>query len=121
MTSKFIIIGIAFLLMVITGVVLSRLGHPLNKTLFAFHKIFTLLFIGLLVWLALPVLQVEPAGSNLLKAAIISGCLIVLAFISGALLSFEKVMPPFVTNIHRVLSLLVVLSTLTTGWLMLVK
>jgi hypothetical protein len=111
--------GIAFLLMLITGVVLTRKGKPLNKTVFAFHKIFSLLTIVLLIWVALPYLKAEGNSSQLIIAAIITAGVILVSFVSGALLNFEKVMPQFVTIIHRISSALVVVTTLITGWLIL--
>jgi len=118
MTTQIIFAGISFLLMVITGVVLSRLGRPLNKAVFAFHKIFSLLTIVLLVLAALPHLKIVGWGSTLMITALLAGAMLLISFVSGALLSFEKVMPKFVTIIHRISSLLVIISTVVTVWLM---
>jgi hypothetical protein len=119
MTTQIIFAGISFLLMVITGVVLSRLGRPLNKAVFAFHKIFSLLTIVLLVLVALPHLKVVEWGSTLMIAALLSGAMLLVSFVSGALLSFENVMPKFVTIIHRISSVMVIVNTIATAWMML--
>jgi hypothetical protein len=121
MITTLIFTGISFLLMVITGVIVSRLGKPLHKTIFAFHKIFSLLSIILLVLVALPYLKAENWGSLLMIASMITAVMFLLSFVSGAFLSGEKEMPKFVTYLHRISSAMVIVSTLVTTWMILGK
>ncbi len=118
LSSKIVFASIAFILMIISGIILSRLGHPLNKILFAFHKIFSLATIVLLVMVAISFLKLDERNLKILSLFYVAAGVLLISFISGALLSFEKVMPPFVTIIHRISSVLVVITVLVAGWSM---
>lgn len=121
MTTLLIFTGISFVLMIITGVILSRIGHPYHKTVFAFHKIFSLLSMVLLIWVAIPYLKPEPRGSLFMIASYITGGMLLVSFVSGVLLSFEKVISKYVTYIHRLSTAMMIICTLVTTWMILGK
>ena len=98
--SKLIVSGILFLLMIITGVILSRSGKPYGTGLVTLHKLFS---IAALVVVILAFVQQMKAAPNPLWTlmAILGGVLFVAAIASGALLTGEKTMPDWISLIHK--------------------
>ena len=98
--SKLIVSGILFLLMIITGVILSRSGKPYGTGLVTLHKLFS---IAALVVVILAFVQQMKAAPNPLWTlmAILGGVLFVAAIASGALLTGEKTMPDWISLVHK--------------------
>jgi hypothetical protein len=109
LTSRSILAVTFFLLMLLSGVALSRKGKPYHKTLFAVHKIATLLTIFFVARLIILVTQTAETVQPIVTLLWVSGALFVVSFVSGALLSFEKPMPAALTKLHRFSALLVTL------------
>ena len=98
--SKLIVSGILFLLMIITGIVLSRNGKPYGTGLVTLHKLFS---IAALVVVILAFAQQMKAAPNPLWTlmAVIAGVLFIAAIASGALLTGEKAMPDWISLVHK--------------------
>jgi hypothetical protein len=108
---RIIINVILVLVTIISGIWLSRLGRPLNTPLFTVHKIIALLTIILTVIIVYQ-LQKNIELSNIeLILIIASAIFFLLAFVSGALLSFDKLAVGILQMIHKVTPLLLVIST----------
>ncbi len=115
---RIIINVILVLVTIISGIWLSRLGRPLNTPLFTVHKIIALLTIILTVIIVYQ-LQKNIELSNIeLTLIIVSAIFFLLAFVSGALLSFDKFAVGIIRMIHKVTPLLLVISTGLTVYLL---
>ncbi len=101
-----------FLCIFVFGFWLSRAGKPYNGIIFTIHK---LLALGAVIYLAATVYQVQQLATfnpaQVLCTALTAVCFLAL-FVSGALLSLDKAMPPVVLRLHQAAPYLAVLSTL---------
>ena len=112
---KIIITGILMLLMLTSGILLSRLGRPLNSLVFTLHKLIT---VAAIILSALTIYHLQK-NIELTNIHIAIFCFIGLVFlsslISGALLSFEKpVINRIYIVIHKISTVFVLISTTLT-------
>lgn len=100
--SRFIVSGILFVITVVSGMWLNKIGRPLNPYLFTVHKIAALVII-ILVSLALySIRQYFGDDSIVLVSAVCAALSLLILLISGIYLSFEIVHPGFIIIIHRI-------------------
>jgi len=118
MASKIILIGALFIIIIASGLWLSRMGRPLNTTVFSIHKIVS---VGVFVWIVIMMYRF-PKGLDLpqyytiiFAVAGFSGFLV---FISGVLLSFDKFENVFTTAIHKISAILLVISIAVSIYLL---
>jgi len=116
LTTRILLTGIFFMLMLGFGILLSRKGKPYSKMLFTFHKIFTLATIVFMVLLVIRIIDIDPLMVTMIW---ISGTFLVISFVSGVILSFEKPLPNALVIIHRISSLLLAILTVATIYLIL--
>jgi hypothetical protein len=113
-TSKFIAPGFVFLLTLVSGLWLSRTVKPLNIVIFTVHKLIALaavIFTGLAIYSLIKNTQIQ----FLIGALIVVIALGVLVlFVTGALMSRDKLMNDNLLTIHKVAPFLVVISTEVT-------
>jgi hypothetical protein len=108
MISKFLIPILLFVLTLVFGFWMSRLGKPYNGALFNIHKLIAL---GAVVFAAIQINKTGIAGSPLLIAALVLlGLCIVALFVSGAFLSIGNVRYETVKLIHNIAPVLAVLA-----------
>ena len=108
--SKFSISGIAFLLTIIFGFWLSKLGKPYNAALFNVHKLLALgavIAAGIRVAGLLKSIDLQTAFILLLLVVLL--CVISL-FASGALMSMNKLDYGLMRTIHRVAPVVLILA-----------
>jgi hypothetical protein len=111
MSSKFILAGLFFLFILLSGYWLSRAGRPYSVILLTVHKLISL---GAVVTLGITLYRVHQAAplTPLAIAASTAALLFFLTLIAtGGLLSAAKTLPGFVLKIHQVMPYLVILST----------
>jgi hypothetical protein len=111
--------GLLFLFIFLFGFWLSRSGKPYNQIIFTIHKLIAL---GAVVFLAVNIYkisQVAPLGGLQIAVIAITALCFVATFVTGALLSIDKVMPEFVLRLHQVTPYLTVLSTAALLFLLL--
>lgn len=118
MITRIIIIGILFLAMIITGLLLSKGGRPLNTILFTIHKLTAVVAIILIVILVYKLNKSSSIGTGKSTAFVLTGILLAMTFISGALLSFDKLVHPVILAIHKIFPYLAILSTAITIYLL---
>lgn len=102
LSSKIIYAGIGFLLTLISGVALSRVGRPLNSAIFTIHKLIavgTIILIGLNIRDLYQVVNLHALHPALI---VITGLLFLALVVSGALLSFDKLVMPATLRIHQI-------------------
>ena len=119
-TSKLIAAGILFLFTLISGVIVSRSGRPLNVGLVTIHK---LIAVGAVVLIAMAVNQLYKTmdGKAFIEMSImiLSGILFLALIATGALLTREEMqLPELVLRIHQVAPLLALASSAFTIFLL---
>ena len=106
LSSKVAYAGIGFLLTLISGVVLSKIGRPLNSAVFGAHKIIA---VGTIVLIGLNIRDLaQVVGLQAVHPALIwgTGLLLLALVVSGSLLSFDKLVLPLTLRVHQIVPLL---------------
>jgi hypothetical protein len=109
---SFVFIALILLAVLLSGIVLSRKGRPLHAIIFGAHKIVS---VALLIWLGILLFNYfKSIGFQLSDQAapLVLAASFVLAFVSGALLSIDKIQNSFFLWMHRIASALIVISGL---------
>ena len=119
-TSKLIVAGILFLFTLISGVIVSRSGRPLNIWLVTAHK---LIAVGMVVLIGIAVNQLYKSSNGKLfiemSLMVISALLFLALIATGAFLTREEMqLPALVLNIHKVAPLLALVSSTITVYLL---
>ncbi len=120
-SREIVITGLLWLLTLISGVWLTNSGRPLNASIFAAHKIIVLLTIIATVWTIYQLTKGVEMRTIESSTIVITGILLLVAFISGALLSFDKLVNDALLNTHRVTPFLTLVSTAVTLYLLTIK
>jgi hypothetical protein len=115
------VVGILFLFTLLSGVIVSRSGRPLNIWLVTVHK---LAAVGTVVLIYLAVHQAYKTADGrvfiMISLAVISALLFVTLFASGAFLTREEMeLPAYVLRIHQVVPLLALFTTSLTIYMLL--
>jgi len=121
LTSKLITAGILALLTLITGMIVSRSGRPLNIWLVTIHK---MIAVGTVVLVVMAVNQLYKTADGKMLVTIgimaISAILVLALIATGAFLTREEMeLPAFVLKIHQVVPLLALASSSLTIYLLL--
>jgi len=110
MLSNLLIPGIAFLLTIVFGFWLSKVGKPYNVALFNVHKLIAL---GAVIAAGIKVVgllkSVDLQTALILLLVVVVLCVIAL-FASGALMSMNKLDYGLMLTIHRVAAIALVLA-----------
>ena len=107
---KIIVTGIFFIVMIVSGIWLSKLGRPLNNGVFTIHKLISLLTIVFSV-ITVYQLQKNIELRNIdVVFIIITGIAFLVSFVSGALLSFDNLVNKFILTFHKTSPVLLVIS-----------
>ena len=117
-TSKFIAIGGLFLLTLISGVVLSLMGKPLNTAVFTIHKLAAMGGIILLAVNIFNLNKVVDVNALNLAMIVISGVLFLGLIVSGAFLSFEKPALLVFVRVHQIVPVLALVSAAVSIYLL---
>ena len=118
--NKLIVAGILFLFTLISGLIVSKAGRPLNVGLITMHKLIALVSV-VLVCMAVNQLYKTTDGKALIEMIItVIGAVSFLALIAtGAFLTREEIqLPAFVLRIHQVAPLLALVSSTITVYLL---
>jgi len=117
-SSKIVYCGLGFILTLLSGFLLSKLGRPLNSAIFTVHK---LVAVGTLILIGMSIRElVKGVDVSVLFPAIaaVTGLLFLALVVSGALLSFDKLAVPPVLMIHQIAPLLALAFTTITIYLL---
>lgn len=106
-----IVIIILMLAMIITGILLSRKGKPYSNLVLTLHKLISLAFIVLGVIEVFKLGKAEFDYAQSMIIPMLAAVLIIISFISGALLSIEKTSTTIMKLLHKFGSLLVLIIT----------
>jgi hypothetical protein len=112
--------SILIILLIITfasGFWLNKIGRPLNNLIFSFHKIFAIAAIILSIIIFYNLHKTIQFENTLLIWLSLTGVLILLSLVSGALLSFDKFAIKFTIWAHGISSVFGVIFMLYTFYL----
>jgi hypothetical protein len=107
MLSKIVGCGVGFILILVSGVVVSRIGKPYNPAIFGVHKIAAVGTAILLVVIIRNLARTVELHALAPVVFVITGLLFVALIVSGALLSLS-IGPEAVLRVHQVVPLLAV-------------
>ena len=105
-TTNSIISGILTTIVLLSGIWLMKTGEPYKKIVFAVHKIGIAALTVFLVLIIMRHLQLFSFSGLGLTFFVLSILFYVIAFFSGAMLSFESVARDFLKTIHKISSAL---------------
>ena len=114
-----VVVGLLSLLILLSGLWLSRIGRPLNPAVSAAHK---LVSVAAGVYLLVTVCRygrATPLTGHEWIAVVATGLCFLVMVASGGFLSSDKPMPVAVLRVHQVVPLLTALSTAATLYLLL--
>lgn len=117
-SPKIIYCGLGFVLTLISGVVLSNFGRPLNSAIFGIHKIIavaTIVLLGMNIRTLYRMVDVQTLNQVLI---VVTALLLLALVISGALLSFDKLAVQAVLRIHQVMPMLALAFSALTVYLL---
>jgi hypothetical protein len=112
-TTRFIVAGMFFLFIFLSGIWLSRAGRPLN------HKLISLAGGIFLLVTIRQRSQVTPLNATEWTAIAVTGLCFLGTVASGGFLSSDKPMPVAVLRVHQIVPVLTLLSSATTLYLVL--
>jgi hypothetical protein len=112
---KIAIIGILFLAMILSGVWLTKKGKPYPAGIFTIHKLVVIVAMAYIGYFFYTAFLIETIGRTANFMIILSAVFLLMAFITGAILSIVKDARPaqlFAHKITPVLSLVLLAITL---------
>jgi hypothetical protein len=112
-----IVAGLVLLLLIISGVRLRITGEPYKTAILAIHKLFTLGIIALLAIVTIQHLKVMDFGVKGIVVVFLSGLFLIIATITGAILTKEKTSKKPLKIAHKLSSALAVIM-IPVIWLM---
>lgn len=117
-TSKLVVIGLLFLVTLVTGVVLGLMGKPLNTAVFTIHKLAAM---GGIILLAVNFIKLNKAvdvNAISLAMIVVTGLLFLSLIVSGAFLSFEKPALQIFVRLHQIVPVLALVSAVVSVYLL---
>ncbi|MBN1305756.1 MAG: hypothetical protein JXA13_15065 [Anaerolineales bacterium] len=114
---------IFFLLIYISGFLLSQLEKPYNTSVFTFHKLVGLVFAAFLIWIIRKQHLDSPLTQPEITAIVITALVFIMLTAAGGLLSIEaagklenasQVLKNFISLAHKLLPYLATASTIIT-------
>jgi hypothetical protein len=109
--QKMVSSGILFVLAIITGIWLSNSGRPFSSLVLAIHKLIALASVVSAIILLRFLMQNVTVGLGLLFLLTTSALLILLLFITGALLSTGNPANDITLKIHQAAPFLAIITT----------
>lgn len=118
-TARAIAAGLLHLLVILTGIWLSRKGRPLNVGISTLHKLVGLAAGFLLLVTIYQRSGVVPLNKTEWIAVVVTGLCFLGTVISGALLTSDEPRSPALLRVHQIVPVLIVLSSGATLYLLL--
>lgn len=119
MSSTLIILAaVLFLLVFVSGIVLSLLGRPLNSGIFTVHKLVSIAAAGVIIYGIIQANKVTPLGTAEIAAIVVTALCFLGTVVVGVVLSFERPAPAIVKALHIILPVLTLISSGVTVYLL---
>ena len=110
MDTKLVIAAGLYVLTIIFGIWVAKLGRPLNTAVFTVHKLAALAAIVFTVIVFQGMIKNSGIRFIAFCLAALAGAALLALFVTGAFLSFEKPHPEFLLQIHRLAPWLALVS-----------
>ena len=120
LTLKITGIGLLFVLMIFSGIWLTKTGKPYSPVLFNVHKFLSLAAFVLAGIQAYSLLKHVDAGSLEITLLILAGVLFILLFITGGLLHEDLKIYHLLRTVHRIAPV-VAIGLAVVGFYLLLK
>jgi len=117
---RFIIMGILFLIIFISGFWLHNSGKPFGVVIFNAHKLLALAACIIFAVIVIKVHRVNPLTPLQITVIAANALFSIAAIVTGGLLSIEKSMPLMVLRLHQIAPPLIVLCSATALYLLLI-
>ena len=109
--------GILYILILMSGFFLSRLGRPLNTAVFTIHKLVSIAAVIVLLMTIIQINRTTPLNGLTWAALVATGIFFLGEMISGGFLSFDNFNTKYILTIHRILPVLIILFTTLSFYL----
>jgi len=116
-TNLTIVTGLLLLLLIISGVRLRITGEPYKTAILAAHKLFTLAIIALLALVTIQHLKEMDFAIKGIVLLVLSGLFLIVATVTGVLLTKENKPKNILKTVHRISSALAIIM-IPVIWLM---
>jgi len=120
-TIKLTGLGILFLLIIISGIWLTKTGRPYQNILFSVHKFVSLLTVvlgAIMVYNLQKSTEISALATTLM---IVAGIIFIILIVTGGLLNLDKPFYETLRITHRILSPITVILTVVVFYLLLKK
>jgi len=114
---QIVVITLLFVIVFVSGYRLTRTGKPYSTIIFNIHKLISLAVIAVLVVQMYNTYQISKLGFVEWTCSLFTGSILIIAIISGGILSIEKSMPDVIKKIHKLVAYLALLLTAFTLYL----
>jgi hypothetical protein len=102
--------AVLFVLIVISGIWLTRSGKPLNPALLAIHKLLALGCLVLFAFIVSALLKGMNPNQLIITSIVFNVLFFIIMFATGVLLSLGKPLPVFVLTVHRIVTAMTLLA-----------
>jgi hypothetical protein len=109
-TTRMIAIGVLYVLMILTGIFLTKKGKPYHPLAVNLHKFITLAMLVLAVIQVISMFKANSISGLVWVAVILAAVLFLIEMISGGILSASKVEKPLVAKSHKIVPVLLTLA-----------
>lgn len=120
-TIKLTGLGLLFLLIIISGIWLTKTGRPYQNIVFNVHKLISLLTVvlgAIMVYNLQKGLEISGLATSLM---ILAGIMFIILTITGGLLNLDKPFYDTLRIVHRILSPLSIILTIIVFYILLKK
>jgi hypothetical protein len=114
MSSKFNIVVLFYVFIILSGLWLSNSGKPLNTIILTIHKLISIAAVVYLGIMMYRINQAAPLSTVEIAASVVTLLFFVAMIATGGMLSAAKTMPAVVLRVHQIVPFLVIFSSATT-------
>jgi hypothetical protein len=108
-TSRILLCGVLFLIILLAGWILHRIGRPYNQWVFNLHKIATVIWGILMVIVLVQINRLTHPGIYILVSAGISAIALLALLFSGGMMSLDQMQETMLT-LHRISTIILLVS-----------
>ena len=112
------IICLSFILMIISGIWMSKTGKPYHTAVFTVHKLSAVLMVIFTVILILDINKNRGITNFEWILFIFTGLFFLLSFITGALMSFEKPVKAIISITHKIMPYFILVAAILSVFIL---
>ncbi len=118
MNNRFLIAGLCFVYIILSGFWLNRTGRPLNVLVLTTHKVISVAAVVYLIVIAYRMHQISALSPTLIATCAVAFLCFAIMIATGGLLSTAKPMPEAILKIHQVMPIPVIVATAASMYLL---